>query len=187
VPGSLASSVELTFDDGPDAVWTPAILAALRGSPLRATFYVIAAKAARHPGVVAATRAAGHAVELHCYEHVRHTEADRAAIEADTNQALAVLAAMGVRPRRWRVPFGAHAPWTPEIADAHGLELSGWDVDTHDSRGDGAERMLAAVGPELHHGVVLLLHDGIGPGALRDGCEETVRFTRMIAAEAVAA
>jgi peptidoglycan/xylan/chitin deacetylase (PgdA/CDA1 family) len=187
VPGSLASSVELTFDDGPDPVWTPAILAALRGSPLRATFYVIAARAAEHPNLVAATRAAGHAVELHCYEHARHTEAGRAAIETDTRRALVVLATIGVRPRRWRVPFGSPARWTPEIAEAHGLELCGWDVDTHDWRGDGAERMLASVGPELHHGAVVLLHDGLGPGALRDDCEETVRFTRMIAAEAVAA
>jgi peptidoglycan/xylan/chitin deacetylase (PgdA/CDA1 family) len=187
VLASLARSVELTFDDGPDPVWTPAIIAALRGSPLRATFYVIAAKAAGHPRLVAATRAAGHTIELHCYEHVRHTESDRATIEADTRQALAVLATFGVRPRRWRVPFGAQAPWTPEIADAYGLELCSWDVDTHDWRGDGAEQMLANVGPELHHGAVVLLHDGLGPGSLRDGCEETVRFTRMIAAEAVAA
>ena len=40
--------------------------------------------------------------------------------------------------------------------------------------------MLAAVGPDLHAGAVVLLHDGLGPGALRQGCEETVRFTRMI-------
>ena len=46
--------------------------------------------------------------------------------------------------------------------------------------------MLASVGPELHAGAVVLLHDGLGPGALRQGCEETVRFTRMMAAESVA-
>jgi peptidoglycan/xylan/chitin deacetylase (PgdA/CDA1 family) len=39
---SLAPCVELTFDDGPNPVWTPAVLAALRGSPLRATFFVVA-------------------------------------------------------------------------------------------------------------------------------------------------
>ena len=75
-------------------------------------FFVIAPRAAAHPQLVAAIRAAGHAVELHCYEHVRHTEVDRAAIEDDTRRALATLAALGVRPRRWRTPWGAHAPWT---------------------------------------------------------------------------
>jgi peptidoglycan-N-acetylglucosamine deacetylase len=187
VPPSLAGSVELTFDDGPDPVWTPAVLAALSGSSLRATFFVIAPRAAAHPQLVAAICAAGHAVELHCYEHVRHTELDRPAVEDDTRRALAALADLGVHPSRWRTPFGVHAPWTREIAAAHDLQLCGWDVDTHDWRGDGAEQMLAAVGPELHEGAVVLLHDGLGPGALRPGCEETVRFTRLIAAEAAAA
>ena len=183
---SLAGSVELTFDDGPDPVWTPAILAALSGSSLHAAFFVIARRAAAHPRLVAAIRAAGHDVELHCHEHVRHTEANRSAIEDDTRRALTTLQALGVRPRRWRTPWGARASWTQEIAAAHDLELCGWDVDSHDWRGDGAEQMLASVGPDLHEGAVVLLHDGLGPGALRLGCEETVRFTQMIAAEAVA-
>jgi peptidoglycan-N-acetylglucosamine deacetylase len=187
VAPSLAGSVELTFDDGPDPVWTPEVLAALSGSGLRATFFVIARRAAAHPQLVAAIRAAGHAVELHCYEHVRHTEVDRPAIEDDTRRALETLDGLGVHPRRWRTPWGVHAPWTRDIAAAHDLELCGWDVDSHDSRGDGAEQMLAAVGPELHEGAVVLLHDGLGPGSLRQGCEETVRFTRLIAAEAASA
>jgi peptidoglycan/xylan/chitin deacetylase (PgdA/CDA1 family) len=187
VARSLAGSVGLTFDDGPDPVWTPAVLAALSGSSLRATFFVIAPRAAAHPQLVAAIRAAGHAVELHCYEHVRHTEVDRPTTEDDTRRALATLADLGVRPRRWRTPWGVQAPWTQEIAAAHELELYGWDIDSHDWRGDGAEQMLAAMGPELREGSVVLLHDGLGPGARRRGCEDTVRFTRLIAAESVAA
>ena len=56
---SLAGSVELTFDDGPDPVWTPAVLAALSGSSLHATFFVIASRAAAHPQIVAAIRSGG--------------------------------------------------------------------------------------------------------------------------------
>ena len=183
---SLAGSVELTFDDGPDPVWTPAVLAALSGSSLRATFFVIASRAAAHPQVVAAIRAGGHAIELHCNEHVRHTEVERTAIEDDTQRALATLAGFGVHPRRWRTPWGARASWTAAIDASQEIERCGGDVDTHDWRGDGAEAMLASVGPDLHAGAVVLLHDGLGPGALRQGCEEPVRFTRMMAAESVA-
>jgi peptidoglycan/xylan/chitin deacetylase (PgdA/CDA1 family) len=186
VPPSLAGSVELTFDDGPDPVWTPAVLGALSGSSLRATFFVITSRAAEHPQLLAAIRSGGHAIELHCHEHVRHTDVDRAVIERDTDRALTTLADLGVTPRRWRTPWGDRAPWTEEIAAAHDLELCGWDVDTHDWRGDAAEAMLASVGPELHAGAIVLLHDGLGPGARREGCEETVRFTRMMAAESVA-
>src|SRR4029453_6238820 len=48
VAPSLAGSLELTFEDGPDPVWTPAVLAALRGSPLRATFFVVATRVGEH-------------------------------------------------------------------------------------------------------------------------------------------
>jgi peptidoglycan/xylan/chitin deacetylase (PgdA/CDA1 family) len=187
VTGSLAGSLELTFDDGPDPVWTPAILAALRGSPLHATFFVVAARACEHPGLIAAMRADGHAVELRCYSHRPCSPADRAAVEHDTELGLAVLGEAGVRPRRWRPPGGFAAPWMPEIADAHGLELCGWDIDSNDRRGDRAETMLALAGPSLRPGAVVLLHDGIGPGDRRSGCEETVRFARLLAAEAAEA
>ena len=33
--------------------------------------------------------------------------------------------------------------------------------------------MLAAVAPRLRDGAIVLAHDGLGPGALRDGCDET--------------
>jgi peptidoglycan/xylan/chitin deacetylase (PgdA/CDA1 family) len=187
VAPSLAGSLELTFEDGPDPVWTPAVLAALRGSPLRATFFVVATRVGEHPELVAAVRAAGHSVELHCHRHLRHTEADRETIERDTECALGVLRGAGIRPRRWRTPDGITAPWTPEIAAAHRLELCGWDIDTNDWRGHRAEQMLAEAGPSLHRGAVVLLHDGLGPDDTREGCEETVRFARLIAAEASAA
>lgn len=187
VAGSLAGSLELTFDAGPDPVWTPEILAALRGSPLQASFFVVATRACRHPELIAAMCADGHAVELQCHRNVRSDEADRAAVERDTELGLAVLGEAGLRPRRWRPPGWPVAPWMQEIADAHDLELCGWDIDSNDRRGDRAERMLALAGPNLRPGAVVLLHDGIGPGDVRSGCEETVRFARLIAAEAAAA
>jgi peptidoglycan/xylan/chitin deacetylase (PgdA/CDA1 family) len=187
VGASLAGSVELTFDDGPDPVWTPAVLAALRGSPLRATFFVVGSRAEEHPELISSAIVAGHGIELHCYEHVRHDRVDRAFVERDTDRALDVLAGLGVYPQRWRTPSGLHAPWTAAIAAERGLELCGWDVDTNDWRGYHAEQMLADVGPDLRHGSVVLLHDAVGPGALRINCAETVRFARLMAAEALAA
>jgi peptidoglycan/xylan/chitin deacetylase (PgdA/CDA1 family) len=178
--------LQLTFDDGPDPVWTPRILDALRALGRRATFFVIATRAAAQPALVRRARAEGHAVQLHCDEHVRHTELSAAAGRADTIRALDRLEALDVVPDRWRTPWGVHAPWTETVAREHGLALCGWDVDTHDWRGDSAETMLAATGPELRGEAVVLLHDGLGPGARRSGCEETLRFVQLLGAEASA-
>ena len=176
----------LTFDDGPDPVWTPRILDALRAARLRATFFVIAPRAEAQPSIVRRARAEGHAVQLHCDAHIRHTDLTAAAGRADTRRALDRLAALDVAPDRWRTPWGVRAPWTEAVAREHGLALCGWDVDTHDWRGDSAEAMLAAAGPELRDDAVVLLHDGVGPGALRTGCEETLRFVQLLGAEVTA-
>ena len=46
-------AVELSFDDGPDPVWTPAVLDALAAEGARATFFVLGPRALEHPDVMA--------------------------------------------------------------------------------------------------------------------------------------
>jgi peptidoglycan/xylan/chitin deacetylase (PgdA/CDA1 family) len=168
--------VYLTFDDGPDPVWTPRILDELERAGAKATFFVIGERVVERPDLVRAVRDAGHAVELHCMRHVAHGNAWRADVEADTREALAVLARLGIRARRWRPPFGQVAAWTPEIASAEGLELTGWSLDSGDWMDLGADGLLARVAPKLEGGQVVLMHDGVGPGARRDGCDPTARL-----------
>jgi peptidoglycan/xylan/chitin deacetylase (PgdA/CDA1 family) len=174
------AGTELTFDDGPDPIWTPAVLNALREEGLRATFFVVGLRAARRPGLVEAIVADGHAVELHCHEHVRHTDLDVDALSRDTECALAVLREQGVRPTRWRPPWGVIAPGSAIVARRHGLRLERWSADPHDWRGDPADGMLAAVEPHLRPGACVLLHDGLGPGAERSGCAQTVALVRRL-------
>jgi peptidoglycan-N-acetylglucosamine deacetylase len=166
--------VALTFDDGPDPVWTPAVLDALRAVDARATFFVLGGCARRHPDLVRRAVDEGHTVSVHADDHVRHTDMTRAEGAADLARVLATLADLGVRPAHWRTPWGIEADWTRDVAAEHGLDLVGWTIDTHDWRGDRAETMLAAALPDLRAGAVVLAHDALGPGALRDGCAETV-------------
>lgn len=165
--------ISLTFDDGPDPVWTPRILKELDRVDARATFFVIAPLARRYPRLISTIQRAGHRIEFHCSEHIRHTERTREEIEADTRAGLRDLEALGVEPRLWRTPWGKTEPWTCEIADQFGLEIASWTADTHDWRGDTAAEMLEAIKPSLRPGAIVLMHDGLGPGAKRTDCGET--------------
>ena len=168
------AGVFLTFDDGPDPVWTRRVLDELRRAGARATFFVIAPLARRYPRLVREISRSGHGVEFHCSRHVRHTEQSRREVELDTRSGLRDLKDLGIRPRLWRPPWGVLAPWSRTVAEEAGLELILWTADTHDWRGDSAREMLDAVSPALVPGAVVLMHDGLGPGARRAGCEETV-------------
>ncbi len=178
------NGLALTFDDGPDPSWTTALLDLLARAGSRATFFPIAPSAADQPELMRRIAAEGHAIGLHCDDHVRHSERDAAWCRVDTERALRRLAAVGVRPTRWRTPWGDVAPWTRAIADQHGLTLTGWTVDTHDWRGDGAAEMFTAIEPELIPGSIVLAHDGIGPGARRADARETVDLVARVAVHA---
>ena len=184
VANMAVQSVALTFDDGPDSVWTARLLDLLEALDIRATFFVIAPQAAAHPDVIERMRRDGHTVGLHCDEHVRHSDRGPGWLWRDTDVGLARLAEAGVRPRLWRTPWGDVAPWSEAIAAAHGLRLVDWSTDTHDWRGDTAEQMLEATRDSIEPGVVVLAHDGIGPGARRDCAAETLRYVRLVAGHA---
>jgi peptidoglycan-N-acetylglucosamine deacetylase len=172
-----------TFDDGPDPIWTPRVLAELDRCGVQATFFVVGERVADDPGPARAALQAGHDVELHCYRHVRHTELSEAELEADTIAALAEFERAGLgRPRYWRTPWGVRTVATERVAARHGLRLVDWTIDTHDWRGDESTAMLEVTGALLGDGAIVLMHDALGPGALRTGVEETVGLIASLAA-----
>ena len=173
--------IALTFDDGPDPVWTPRVLDALARAGGRATFFPLSPNAAAHPDLVARVLDEGHAVGLHGWAHLRHPDGDPDVVAADTDRA---LAALPPGRRWWRLPYGMAAPWSAELAAARGLEVAGWTHDTHDWRGDRAATMLAPAVEALEPGAVVLAHDAVGPGAPRAGCAETVALIEPLVAAA---
>ena len=55
LPGTAQArprTIALTFDDGPDPVWTPKILEVLRRNDVHATFFVVGTQIAAHPEIL---------------------------------------------------------------------------------------------------------------------------------------
>jgi peptidoglycan/xylan/chitin deacetylase (PgdA/CDA1 family) len=182
VPGTIC----LTFDDGPHPVWTPRILTALRRRSARATFFVQARRAVKYRDQIAAMVEAGHEIGFHCLDHIRHSQRATTGVEADVTTGLEMLARLGVEPHAWRAPWGVETDTTRSLAGERDLQLWGWNIDTHDWRGDGVRKMFGALEAQggLRDGDVILMHDALGPGARRDGCAETVALTELLLATA---
>ncbi len=177
-------ALSLTFDDGPDPVWTPLVLEQLASCGVTATFFMVGQRVLAYPESARAVLAAGHDVQLHCHRHVRHTELTEADLRLDTESALGALASVGVRPRLWRTPWGICTEASIRVARRLGLRLVRWSIDTHDWRGDRPQKMLADVRPQLANGGAVLMHDAVGPGARRAGCQNTVALLGALAAAA---
>jgi peptidoglycan/xylan/chitin deacetylase (PgdA/CDA1 family) len=169
-----SATCSLTFDDGPDPVWTPRVLDCLRRAGARSTFFVIADRARAHRRLIERMQAEGHEVELHCVRHIRHSQLDEDALREDTEVGLRGLRRLGPEIDRWRPPWGVITEATRRVAGEHRLELVRWGVDSEDWRGDPAVHMHARLARGIDAGSVVLLHDGIGPGARRTGAANTV-------------
>jgi peptidoglycan/xylan/chitin deacetylase (PgdA/CDA1 family) len=171
--------VAITFDDGPDPVWTPRVIDALAEARARATFFVIAPRAARYPSLISRMKGDGHDVAFHCNEHTRHDAMTPGGIEADVASG---LPALGQPVRYWRTPWGFVTPATEEVAHRHRLVLVGWTADTEDWRGDAPDEMLARVRGKISPKAIVLMHDGVGPGATREDCAGTIDLVRPLVA-----
>jgi peptidoglycan/xylan/chitin deacetylase (PgdA/CDA1 family) len=120
--------------------------------------------------------AEGHEVALHCNRHVRHDRLGAEEIRSDAGEGLRTLRKLGHKVRDWRAPWGVATRNTEDAAADLGLRLVGWTADSEDWRGDEADVMLGRLSSGIGDGAVVLMHDGVGPGALRDGCGPTVEL-----------
>jgi peptidoglycan/xylan/chitin deacetylase (PgdA/CDA1 family) len=157
------AEVALTFDDGPDPEVTPRVLDALDAARLKASFFLVGERAARHPALVRDIVRRGHAVENHSH---RHSTAFpwyglvRARREIATAQA-AIAAAAGVAPVFFRAPFGMRNPLLDPVLARLGLRLVSWTRRGFDTVARDPQRVVDRLTRGLAAGDILLLHDGV--------------------------
>ncbi|MCA1596807.1 MAG: polysaccharide deacetylase family protein, partial [Chloroflexi bacterium] len=155
--------VALTFDDGPDPRWTPAILATLRQERVPATFFVLGTAATRYPQLLRAESRGGSEIGDHSWDHrdFRWLSPSSVAKELDSTQR-AIRRATGVSPHLFRPPYGRRSIFVWPEARSRGLKMVGWSLSPWRGRsptaGDLVRRTLRLCRP----GDIILLHDGRG-------------------------
>lgn len=153
--------VALTFDDGPDPQRTPAVLDLLARQGVRATFFVVGARAEAHPELVRRMVAEGHVVGNHSYTHSWRfplRSLGRTMEElCRTGEVLHRIT--GRQPRLFRPPFGVTNPTIARAVRRLGLDPVGWSIRSLDTMGQSPERVAARILRRLHPGAVILLHD----------------------------
>ena len=154
--------VALTFDDGPDPLVTPQVLAQLDAAGARATFFCVGDQLRRHPDLARDIVRRGHHIENHTDTHPNLFAAmgwRRMAQQVAGGQA-AVEAVTGRAPRFFRAVAGLRNPWLDPILARQGLRLAAWTRRGYDTRTGDAEAVYQRLTRGLAAGDVLLMHDG---------------------------
>lgn len=155
--------VALTFDDGPDPIFTPQILSVLQREGALATFFVLGKKAQEYPEIVQQLIASGNALGNHSFSHPDLGQASRANIEHELATTERILTDIAGHNTKWfRPPKGSLSPLLISTAALMGYRLVLWDIDPWDWSKPGAETIYQRVATKVRPGAVILLHDGGG-------------------------
>jgi peptidoglycan/xylan/chitin deacetylase (PgdA/CDA1 family) len=154
----------LTFDDGPHPTLTPQLLDLLKVNGIRATFYLIGSRVARHPRLAARIAAEGHEIGNHTWSHPSlYDHSDGAVLRQIDRASEAVRAATGLTPVTMRPPYGNfYPPQRLMLHKARGMPTVLWSVDPEDWRRPGSAVVADRIVTQSHPGDVVLAHDTHG-------------------------
>jgi peptidoglycan-N-acetylglucosamine deacetylase len=186
VGGGIARApvAALTFDDGPSAEWTPAVLDILSEHGVRATFFVLGRHVRRHPELAARIVADGHELASHGDDHSLLTFATPTHIARQLRAAEEAVSSAAGRPpdHLFRAPHGFRGPFVVPVARRLGYRVVGWTGSIFDTAKPGAERIVERAVRVLRPGAILLLHDADGSGRGDDRAQTVAALPGIIAA-----
>jgi peptidoglycan/xylan/chitin deacetylase (PgdA/CDA1 family) len=155
-------AVFLTFDDGPSAETTPAVLDALRDAGAYATFFVLGERVVQHPNLIQRILAEGHTIGIHAYHHRELVTVSPGTLRAELLETAAALRKiMPDADLQWfRPPYGFKTIGMPFQARNLGYRLVTWSVNSRDYHNSDPAHIARIVLSQAHPGAIILLHDG---------------------------
>jgi len=162
--------VALTFDDGPDPRFTPALLDTLARTRVRATFFCLGRAVRDHPELARRIVDDGHELASHGDDHGLLVFAGPREIARQLRAAEAAIeTASGDAPSRlFRPPHGFRNPFVVRVARELGYQVVGWTGSVFDTARPGVQTIVDRCTRLLEPGAILLLHDGDGAGGYGD-------------------
>jgi peptidoglycan/xylan/chitin deacetylase (PgdA/CDA1 family) len=181
VPGEQPT-LYFTFDDGPNAMWTPPLLDALRETGMRATFFLIDEHITDETApIVGRIADEGHAIGLHSGSRRLMIMSPDDLARRLQQAAARIQGITGREPCRL---FRPHAGWRSTTMymglQKAGYRLAGWSWGMWDWdwwRTPRADRTAGRLARKASAGDIIVIHDGhhANPQADRRHAAETIR------------
>ncbi|WP_052712209.1 glycosyltransferase [Domibacillus indicus] len=166
---STDKKIAITFDDGPDPLYTPKILDILSEKGVPATFFVLGKQTALYPDIAARIKREGHDIGSHTFSHTNIEEDSPWMIEAELNATQWLIQqTTGHSTSLFRPPYTTDADYAPNelgpilTAQNMGYHMVGSLIDTRDWGANSAGQIVETAVSNVDRGNILLLHDAGG-------------------------
>jgi peptidoglycan/xylan/chitin deacetylase (PgdA/CDA1 family) len=153
--------IAITFDDGPNATYTPKVLSTLTEYNAPATFFVIGKNIQGNENIIKQIDAAGHTIGNHTFSHsffIDFKSKNGFIYELDATSD-AIKNIIGKQTKLFRPPYGVTTPHLVNASNALNYKLIGWNIRSLDTTKDNEAKIIERVLSQLKPGAILLFHD----------------------------
>lgn len=149
--------IALTFDDGPDPVYTPQLLDGLKERGARASFFLMGKQAEAYPELVLRMKEEGHLIGNHTYSHIQLTKKNREAFKAELKKTNELLTGItGEEVQFVRPPYGC---WDKSLETELTMLPVLWNIDPMDWCSTNVSGIVKKVTDKAQENAVILMHD----------------------------
>lgn len=160
---SSSERVILSFDDGPDPIHTPEILAVLNKHSIKAFFFVIGEKAENHPAILKQIENDGHQIGNHTYSHhPLFSMQSGKKVRKEIEQCDAAIRSIINRDTLYfRPPIGYTNPIIARALKKLNKHSVGWELRSYDSVITQPEALKERLLKNIRPSQIVLLHDNL--------------------------
>lgn len=152
--------IALTFDDGPEDIYTPQILDILRQKGVKATFFVVGKQAREYPELLKQIYREGHAIGNHTWDHSHLPDLTNQQLIENVQFTTAEIEKItGLKTDLFRPPYGEIQGQQVALLNNRGYRSIMWTADTMDWSGVSAEDIQSRVKQNASPGVIVLQHN----------------------------
>jgi len=156
-----SKNIALTFDDGPDPVYTPEVLSILRSFKIKATFFLLGSKISKYPDITNKILENGHDLGNHSYSHRELKSVNKESLVYEMEQANKALKECGnYKTSLFRPPKGEISLSMLRYCMNQKVKIIMWSVDSVDFRAEDSKTIIENVDPDkIKGGDIILFHD----------------------------
>lgn len=156
-------TIALTFDDGPDSLYTNRLLDILKKNNVKATFFLVAGNAQKNINIVKRMKEEGHGIGMHSLYHKSAWITLPTETKNEFKKALEIFNSLGLNITYFRPPWGTFNAYTLKSAIDNKLKTILWTVEAYDWRKNNSAKNIEKILLERTRDKdIIVLHDSGG-------------------------